>query len=85
MIFQPFPPVPVEINVRQMKACDPLAVYHQGTTTDGLCEAGKTDVLRDNIKKLRDLGRPVGLGTHVPETILRSEDEDWGRTKLTSA
>jgi hypothetical protein len=24
------------------------------------------------------LGKPVGLGTHVPETILRSEDEDWG-------
>ncbi len=77
-IFQPYPPVAVEVNVRQMMGCDPIAVYHQGTTTDGLCEAGKVDVLRDNISKLKALGKPVGLGTHVPETILRSEDEDWG-------
>ena len=77
-IFQPYPAVDIEVNVRQMMACDPIAVYHQGTTTDGLCEAGKVDVLRDNIKKLKALGKPVGLGTHVPETILRSEEEDWG-------
>ena len=77
-IFQPYPCIAVDVNVRQMQACDPIAVYHQGTTTDGLCEAGQTDVLRDNIKKLKALGKPVGLGTHVPETILRSEDEDWG-------
>lgn len=77
-IFQPYPAVAIEVNVRQMMACDPLATYHQGTTTDGLVEAGKVDVLRDNIQKLRALGKPVGLGTHVPETILRSEEEDWG-------
>ena len=77
-IFQPFPAIAIEVNVRQMMACDPIAVYHQGTTTDGLCEAGKVDVLRENIKKLKASGKPVGLGTHVPETILRSEDEDWG-------
>lgn len=77
-IFQPYPAVDIAVNVRQMKACDPIAVYHQGTTADGLVEAGKIDVLRDNLKKLRELGKPVGLGTHVPETILRSENEDWG-------
>ncbi len=77
-IFQPYPPIAVNVNARQMAGCDPIAVYHQGTTTDGLCEAGKVNVLRDNIEKLRALGRPVGLGTHVPETILRSEEEDWG-------
>ena len=77
-IFQPYPAVDIAVNVRQMMACDPVATYHQGTTTDGLCEAGKTEVLLDNIKKLKACGKPVGLGTHVPETILRSEDEDWG-------
>jgi hypothetical protein len=77
-IFQSYPPVSVEVNVRQMAFCDPIAVYHQGTTTDGLCEAGRFDTLRDNINKLKALGKPVGLGTHVPETIARSEDEDWG-------
>lgn len=76
-IFQPYPAVDIQVNVRQMMAWDPVATYHQGTTTDCLCEAGQTDVLRDNIKKLKACGKPVGLGTHVPETILRSEDEDW--------
>ena len=77
-IFQPYPPIDLEVNVREMRACHPLAAYHQGTTTDMLCEAGKTDTIRENIRKLRELGTPVGLGTHVPETILRAEEENWG-------
>lgn len=78
LIFQPYPPISLEINIRQMMDCKPLCIYHQGTTTDNLTEAGRTDVLRDNIKLLRDTGLPVGLGTHVPETIMRAEDENWG-------
>lgn len=77
-IFQPYPPIAVEVNVRQMMTCDPIATYHQGTTTDVLVEAGEVDVLRGNIRKLKASGKPVGLGTHAPETILRSEEEDWG-------
>lgn len=61
-----------------MMTCDPIATYHQGTTTDVLVEAGEVDVLRGSIRKLKASGKPVGLGTHVPETILRSEEEDWG-------
>jgi len=78
LIFQPYPPIGLDINIRQMLGCGPLAIYHQGTTTDNLMEAGKVDVLRDNIKMLKDTGIPAGLGTHVPETIMRAEDEDWG-------
>lgn len=77
-IFQSYPTVPIDVNVRQMRECKPLAAYHQGTTTDEMMEAGRIEELRENIKKLRELGTPVGLGTHVPETILRSEDENWG-------
>ena len=78
LIFQPYPPISLDVNLRQMLDCAPLAVYHQGTTTDNLTEAGRFDILRDNIKLIRDTGLPVGLGTHVPETIARAEDEDWG-------
>lgn len=78
LIFQPYPPISLDINIRQMMDCAPLAIYHQGTTTDNLTEAGRFDILRDNIKFLRDTGLPVGLGTHVPETVMRAEDEDWG-------
>ncbi len=78
LIFQPYPAMDLAVNLRMMLPFAPLAVYHQGTTTDGLTEAGKTDVLRDNLKRIRDAGLPVGLGTHVPETVLRAEYEDWG-------
>ena len=78
LIFQPYPPISLEVNIRQMMDCNPIAIYHQGTTTDNLTEAGQVDVLRENIKLLRDTGLPVGLGTHVPETIIRAEEEDWG-------
>ncbi len=77
-IFQSYPAIDLGVNARMINECKPLAIYHQGTTTDGLCEAGKTDVLKENLKSLKANGLPVGLGTHVPETILRSEHEDWG-------
>jgi hypothetical protein len=78
LIFQPYPAIAINVNVWQMRSFDPIAVYHQGTTTDTLVEAGRIGELRDNIKKLKEMGKPVGLGTHVPEVIHRSEDEDWG-------
>ena len=77
-IFQAYPAISLPVNIRMMNECKPLAIYHQGTTTDGLCEASKTDIIRENLKYLKDNGLPVGLGTHVPETVLRSEYENWG-------
>ena len=78
IIFQPYPAIDLKINLRMMLEADPIAIYHQGTTTDNLCETDQIEKLRDNIKMIKDSGVPAGLGTHVPETILRSEDEDWG-------
>ncbi len=78
LVFQPYPPIEISVNLWQMMTCKPIAIYHQGTTTDELVEAGKVDVLRDNLRHIREQGIPVGLGTHVPETVLRAEMEDWG-------
>ncbi len=78
LVFQPYPAIDLPVNLMQMMACKPLAIYHQGTTTDGLIEEGKVAQLRDNLKRIRETGVPVGLGTHVPETVLRAEMEDWG-------
>ncbi|MCE5257832.1 MAG: hypothetical protein LLG44_02080 [Chloroflexi bacterium] len=77
VIFQSFPAVDFLVNVRQMAECKPLGIYHQGTTTDGLCEQGQYQVIRDRIKMIHDAGIKAGIGTHVPETVLRAEDEDW--------
>ncbi len=78
VIFQSFPAVDFFVNVRQMAECSPLGIYHQGTTTDGLCEQGQYQVIRDRIKMVHDVGIKAGIGTHVPETVLRAEDEGWG-------
>ena len=78
IIYQPYPAMPLERNLEQMMATDPVAIYHQGTTTDYLTETDQIDQLLANLKLIRDAGVPVGLGTHVPETILRAEEEDWG-------
>jgi len=78
IIFQPYPAIDLKINIRMMLDAQPIAIYHQGTTTDNLTESGDIDTLRGNIEMLKDTGLPIGLGTHVPETVMRSEDESWG-------
>ncbi|MCL1796253.1 MAG: hypothetical protein FWG37_05095 [Clostridia bacterium] len=78
LIFQSYPPMDFKTNVREMAAFHPAGIYHQGTTTDGFCEEGKHQVVRDRIKRIHDAGVKAGIGTHVPETVLRAEDEDWG-------
>ena len=77
-IFQSFAPIDFAVNLRMMADTAPLGIYHRGTDTDGYCEEGRFDILKERIKMIQDLGIKAGLGTHVPETILRAEDEDWG-------
>ena len=78
IIFQPYPALDFAVNLRQMLELKPLGIYHQGTTTDGLMEQGKAQVIKDRIKMVKDSGLYAGLGTHVPETILQAEEEEWG-------
>ena len=77
-IFQPYPRTPIEENIQQMLEFDPLAIYHQGTTTDYLVETDQTDILRGNLEAIKKTGLPVGLSSHVPETILMAEDQNFG-------
>jgi hypothetical protein len=78
IIFQPYPAEPVEENLRKMLELKPVALYHQGTTTDYLNEANQKDVIKSNMKIFKSSGLPVGIATHVPETVLEAEAEGWG-------
>ncbi len=78
IIFQPFPAIPFEENLIEMKKFNPIGIYHQGTTTDYYNETGQNSITIDNIKRIKDSGIPAGLGTHVPETVLLAESENWG-------
>ena len=76
-IFQPYMPMDQEVSMRQMAELNPLGVYHQGTTTDYLYEQGRCDEIIRQIEQYRRMDIPVGLGTHLPEVIERSEEEGW--------
>jgi hypothetical protein len=78
IMFQTYPPIDLDVSMVQMKKLNPIVVYHQGTTADIWLEEGKGDFLRERIKRLKGMGLPTGLATHVPDILKRAEDEDWG-------
>ena len=47
----------------------PIAIYHHGGTTDKLYAEGKLDSLHDSLKRIRELGCAVGIGTHDPQIL----------------
>ena len=77
LIFQPYMAVDLGMNIGMMKKANPIGIYHQGTTTDNLYEAGKVDQIKENLKKIRESGVLVGLGTHRPDVIELTEEEGW--------
>jgi len=78
IMFQSYAAMDLAVNLRMMLKCEPIAIYHQGTTADLLCEQNQVDVLKERIKMIKDTGVIAGFATHVPETVLRAEEEDWG-------
>ena len=77
IMFQSYPPIDLEVNIGQMMAYNPVAIYHQGTTLDDMCEKEQWDLLHKRLELLRKTGVVTGFGTHVPEYILQSEKEKW--------
>ncbi|MBQ9131419.1 MAG: hypothetical protein IJX62_02965 [Clostridia bacterium] len=76
-IFQPYMPMRQEVSMRDMMKLDAIGVYHQGTTTDYLYETNQCDKIIALIEQYHTMGIPVGLGTHYPEVIEKSEREGW--------
>ena len=77
ILFQSYPAIDLEVNVRMMMACEPIAIYHQGGSLDLMSEEDDWDLIRNRLKIIRDSGVAVGFGTHVPETVARAERENW--------
>ena len=48
---------------------NPVAIYHHGGTTDQLYAEGELNSLRDSLKRVRDFGCAVGIGTHDPQIL----------------
>ncbi len=56
---------------------NPIAIYHHGGTTDMLFTEGKLNTLKKNIKRIRDLGCAVGIGTHEPHVLKHCYSEGF--------
>ncbi len=56
---------------------NPIAMVHHGGVTERAFEAGKSHVVRDYVKKVKDQGILAGVSTHCPDTIKRIMDEGW--------
>lgn len=78
LMFQTYPPMDLDANIVQMKGMGPIAIYHQGGSLDYMIETGQEDLVKERIQKIKATGLPTGLCSHVPEVILRAEEENWG-------
>ena len=77
IMFQSYPPIALEVNIGQMMAYNPVAIYHQGTTFDDMFEKEQWDLMHKRFELLRSTGVATGFGTHIPEAVLQSEKEKW--------
>jgi len=64
-------------HVRQVRSWGASAIYHHGGVTDDLYAAGDLQTIIDRLKMMRDLGIPIGVGTHNPEILLDIESRGW--------
>ena len=78
IMFQTYPPMDLQAGINLMMDCEPVAIYHQGSTLEEFLEAGRIDFVRERLELIRSTGVYVGLGTHVPEIVMQAENENWG-------
>ena len=78
IMFQTFPPMDLQASIYQMMDCEPIAIYHQGSTLEEFLYEGRKDYLLERLKLIRSTGVYTGIGTHVPEIVMQAEQEGWG-------
>jgi hypothetical protein len=55
----------------------PIGVQQVGNTSDDLMRAGRIDLALENLKRFRDAGLLVGLGSHNHEVVDYAEAKGW--------
>jgi hypothetical protein len=64
-------------NISDILKENPIGIYHHGTRTDRLWAEGRIEEAREALKMVRQAGKQVGLGTHIPEVIDYVESKGW--------
>jgi hypothetical protein len=55
----------------------PIALVHHGGTSDRLFAEGKSGIVHDYVKAVKDKGLMAGVSAHNPDVIKQIADEDW--------
>jgi hypothetical protein len=55
----------------------PIAIVHHGGVTDRLFAEGKSGVVHDFVKTVKDKGLLAGVSAHNPDNIKKIADEGW--------
>ena len=65
-------------GIREMvESTRPIAGAHHGGMTDRLFSEGKSQLVRDFVKRVHDLGVLGGVSAHNPDCIKKIADEGW--------
>ena len=65
------------VNIREIAALDPIAIYWHGSRTDGMWKEDRIHELEDYLKAIRDTGKLVGVASHMPHVLRWIEDQNW--------
>lgn len=68
-----------ESELQAILAVDPkpIGIYYYGGAIDRLFLSGRIEETHDNLKRLRDTGLLVGVGSHLPEVMEHIETAGW--------
>ena len=61
-------------NIHQISEYEPIAIYHHGSRTDHHFRKGTFEEVEKALDEIHGLGFVTGLGTHLPEVVLYSEE-----------
>ena len=56
---------------------EPIAFVHHGRVAYSLFHSGKTQIVRDYVKKVHDLGTMAGVSIQDPDDLKKIADEGW--------
>ena len=65
---------PLPTVIRETK---PFAIVHHGGVTDAKFREGKSQEVRDFVKKVKEQGLLAAVSSHTPDNIKRIVDEGW--------
>jgi len=66
-----------DIPLKEVMEFNPMAIAHHGGVTDARFREGSEGVIKDYVRKVKDLGVLAGVSAHCPDNIRKIEEAGW--------